>query len=108
MPAAHILTYARDLRGGGVERALLRMAAHWISAGRRVTLVLGDASGPLALELPSAVELVEVGDTSMWRLMGAVPSHVRVRRPDLIFCPGNHYTGVAAWTYPPAPFEIQA
>ncbi|MDB5694494.1 MAG: glycosyltransferase [Sphingomonas bacterium] len=98
MPAAHILTYARDLRGGGVERALLRLADGWTAAGRRVTLVLGDAGGPLATALPAAVEVVEIGDTSMRRLLGAVPLDVRARRPDLIFCPGNHYTSVAAWT----------
>ena len=33
MPAAHILTYARDLTGGGVERALLRLAGGWVAAG---------------------------------------------------------------------------
>ena len=39
--ARHILTYAQTLRGGGVERAMLRMAAGWLGEGRRVTLVLG-------------------------------------------------------------------
>ena len=97
MPADHILTFARDLTGGGVERALLRLADGWSAAGRRVTLVLGEAAGPLAGELSSAVEVVAVGG-GMRGLLNGVSQAVRGRRPDLIFCPGNHYTSVAAWT----------
>ena len=46
--AQHILTYADDLSGGGVERAQLRLARGWLAAGRRVTLVIGDPTGPRA------------------------------------------------------------
>lgn len=97
MPAAHILTYARDLRGGGVERALLRLAGGWAAAGRRVTLVLGAAAGPLAAEMPAGVGLIELGTSSMRALARAVPREVRARSPDLLFCAGNHYTSIAAW-----------
>ena len=38
--AQHILTCAQRLQGGGVERAMLRMAEGWLRAGRRVTLVI--------------------------------------------------------------------
>lgn len=96
MPAAHILAYARDLSGGGVERALLRLAGAW-SATRRVTLVLGSTQGPLAAELPAGLDPVDLGAPAMRRLARALPGLVRERRPDLIFCPGNHYTSTAAW-----------
>lgn len=85
--AGHVLSYADSLRGGGVERSLLRLAAGWIARGRRVTLVIGDPTGPLAAELPAGVELAR------GRLVRAVCATV----PDLIFCPGNHYTSRAAW-----------
>jgi glycosyltransferase involved in cell wall biosynthesis len=98
VPADHILSYARDLAGGGVERALLRLAGGWVDAGRRVTLVLGAAIGPLTADMPGGVELVEIGGGSMRRLARGLPAAVRDRRPDLLFCPGNHYTGIAAWT----------
>ncbi len=89
--ADHILTYARDLRGGGVERAQLRLIRGWIAAGRRVTLLLGSDQGPLAHELPQGVRIV----TGMrWRTL---PRLVRDAAPDVIFCPGNFYTGLAAW-----------
>ena len=39
--AKHFLGFAQTLRGGGVERAMLRLARAWVAKGRRVTLVLG-------------------------------------------------------------------
>ena len=90
--AQHILTYAEDLRGGGVERAQLRLARGWLAAGRRVTLAIEDISGPLAAELPEGLEIVTPS-----RLL-ALPNVVRRVAPDIIFCPGNFYTGIAAWT----------
>jgi len=90
--AQHILTYAEDLRGGGVERAQLRLARGWLAAGRRVTLAIEDISGPLAAELPDGLEIV-----SPFRLL-TLPNVVRRLSPDVIFCPGNFYTWSAAWT----------
>lgn len=97
MPAAHILAYARDLTGGGVERALLRLAGEW-AVTRRVTLVLGSAHGALRAELPPGVELIDLGAPTMARLFRDLPGQVRRSRPDMLFCPGNHYTSLAAWT----------
>jgi glycosyltransferase involved in cell wall biosynthesis len=90
--AHHILTYAKDLRGGGVERAQLRLARGWLAAGRRVTLAIENIDGPLAAELPEGLEIV--APSRLW----ALPNVVRRLTPDVIFCPGNFYTGIAAWT----------
>lgn len=90
--ARHILTYAEDLRGGGVERAQLRLARGWLAAGRRVTLAIEDIDGPLAAELPEGLEIIAPS-----RLL-ALPGVVRRLAPDVVFCPGNFYTGIAAWT----------
>jgi glycosyltransferase involved in cell wall biosynthesis len=96
--ARHILTYAQSWRGGGVERVQLRLLRDWVAAGRRVTLVIGDPNGPLAAELPDGVETIAIGSAGYRRLLTAVPRQVARLRPDLIFCPGNHYTSVAATT----------
>lgn len=94
--ARHILSYAQTLRGGGVERALLRMAEGWLAAGRCVTLVLGTRDGPLAAELPPQVDLVELGSDA-YRALLSLPRHVERLAPDIVFCPGNHYSAVAAF-----------
>ena len=98
--AASILAYAQTLKGGGVERVLLRLARNWGDLGRRVTLVIGEASGPLAAELPPDtspnIDVRVLGDAS-YRGLRAVAGIVGEVSPDLIFCPGNHYTGVALY-----------
>lgn len=94
---AHILTYAQRLQGGGVERAMLRMADGWLQAGRKVTLVLGSREGPLAAEIPEGISLIELG-SGEHKALFSLADHVRAVAPDVIFCPGNHYTGIAALT----------
>lgn len=97
-PAAfHILAYAQTLNGGGVERALLRLARGWNEMGRRVTLLIGDASGPLAAELPEGVDVHILGDPSLGALL-ALTGLVSALSPDIVFCPGNHYSALAALT----------
>ena len=91
-----ILTFAQSLQGGGVERAMLRLVRGWAAAGQRVTLVLGSSSGPLAAELPPGVDLIEL-NTSQFGLIRALPAIVSRVAPDIVFVPGNHYTGTAVW-----------
>ena len=96
-PAArHILTFAESLDGGGVERVQLRLAGAWLAAGRRVTLLLGSADGPLAAELPDGIEIVPLR-SSAYHALFAAPRHIAALGPDIIFCPGNYYTSIAAW-----------
>lgn len=96
MTAGHILTVARTLAGGG-ERVQLRLAAEWIAAGRRVTLLVGEAQGPLAAELPPGLELIELHDRRYVALAMRLPGIIRSAAPDILFCPGNYYTSAAAW-----------
>lgn len=98
--AGHILSFAQTLKGGGVERALLRLAGEWTGRGRRVSLVIGDAGGPLAAELPAGVGVLGGGGGGYGAMTRAAIGAVRTLHPDLIFCPGNHYTGAAALLRP--------
>ncbi|MET4896873.1 glycosyltransferase [Sphingomonadaceae bacterium jetA1] len=97
MPADHILTYALAMRGG-VEAALGRMLGGWIAQGRRVSLILGEASGSFQHSVPPGVETTMLGHQNYAGLAAALPGLVAQARPDIIFCPGNHYTAMAAWT----------
>lgn len=89
------MAFAETLQGGGVERALLRMAAGWLERGHRVTLVLGACEGPLAAELPAGIELIELGSPH-YPILLRLPGVVRRAAPDVLFCPGNYYTAAAA------------
>jgi glycosyltransferase involved in cell wall biosynthesis len=96
-PARHIMTFALSLRGGGVESAQLRLARGWLAAGRRVTLFIGSTQGPLAAEIPEGLEIIEQGTTGYLRTSWALPAAIRRAAPDILFCPGNFYTSMAAW-----------
>ena len=96
MAATHILTFAQDLAGGGVERAQLRLARGWLAAGRRVTLAIGDVSGPLAAEIPPGLEIVRLPNRR-YLTQARIVDWARAHDPDVIFCGGSHYTLVAAW-----------
>lgn len=93
--ARHILSLAQTLNGGGVERVLLRLTGQWAARGRHVTLVIGDASGPLADELAPGVRVLP-GGGGYATLAVAAARACRAESPDLIFCPGNHYTAAVA------------
>ncbi|MGE7205035.1 glycosyltransferase [Sphingomonas sp. NPDC019816] len=96
MPADHILTYALTM-SGGVEAALGRMLRGWVDQGRRVTLVLGEEGGAFQNGVPRGVEIVKLGHDHYVGMGAALPLLIDHVRPDLIFCPGNHYTSMAAW-----------
>jgi glycosyltransferase involved in cell wall biosynthesis len=96
-PASHILTFAQTLDGGGVEKTLLRLAGEWVATGRRVTVIVGDVAGPLMRDVPEGVDLLKVGTKTMVG-MSAIARLTAEIDPDVLFCPGNHYTALAAWT----------
>lgn len=93
--ALHIATFVQNLQGGGVERAMLRLAEGWIARGHRVTMIAGSPTGPLADEIPPGMTIVDLGDPRHKALL-ALADQVRTLRPDVLFCPGNYYTGAAA------------
>ncbi len=90
-----ILAFAQSLHRGGVERALLRLVQGWVAAGQRVTLVLDSADGPDG-RIPDEVELIK-HDGSYLEMARILPGAVRRVQPDVVFCPGNHYSSAAAW-----------
>lgn len=107
-PVQHILSFAQSLQGGGVERVLLRLADGWVRRGRRVTLLIGNTDGPLADELPDGVTLRPGGGGGYAALARAAAGAAGELAPDLIFCPGNHYSAVALAARPFARASVVA
>ncbi len=65
----HIAIYIYGPSGGGATRRTLTLAGGFAQRGHRVDLVVVDAEGPLAGELPEGVRLV-VLDSALIRLAG--------------------------------------
>lgn len=75
---------------------MLRLVRGWSDLGRRVTLVVGDARDGLVRDLPAGVETRVLGARSMLGMSGMARLIDEVG-PDILFCPGNHYSALAAW-----------
>lgn len=86
---------------GGVERVGLRLAESWVAAGHQVIVALGRAEGhgqvlPAGITCRSYPQPVSTARwetpwmmLTLWRLL-------RAEQVDVLFCPGNTYTVVAA------------
>lgn len=63
-PQPHIAFYLSDLNPGGVQHAVLRIAAGIASTGCRVSLLVCRMGGKLQAALPASIECVELAATS--------------------------------------------
>jgi glycosyltransferase involved in cell wall biosynthesis len=75
--APDVLILLHDLRGGGAERAMLRLAGGMAAAGRRVHLLLVSAQGDYLSEIPASVTMSHLGGGSVF---GAIPAIARALR----------------------------
>jgi glycosyltransferase involved in cell wall biosynthesis len=76
--AKRLFLFAPNLNGGGAERVLARLAAHWAGQGREVTLVTLAAASPEDFPLPPQVRRVGLGLTAdSGGLLGAVRNNLR-------------------------------
>jgi len=119
----HIAIYIYGPSGGGATRRTLTLAGGFAKAGYRVDLVVVDAEGPLAGNLPDGVRLV-VLDSALLRLEGHLKKRKRRRRikassfalarylwrerPDVLLSAANHVhlTAVIAARLSLAPVRV--
>ena len=97
----HIAIYIYGPSGGGATRRTLALAGGFASCGHRVDLVVVDAGGPLAGDLPKGVRLL-VLDSALIRLAGrkrrrrikassiALARYLWRERPDVLLSAANH------------------
>jgi glycosyltransferase involved in cell wall biosynthesis len=84
-----------DLRGGGAERAMLRLAKGLTEAGHKVELVLVQAAGDYLDKVPAGVERVVLGAKSVAAALLPLSSHIKARRPKAILAALTHMNLVA-------------
>jgi len=115
----HIAIYIYGPSGGGATRRTLTLAGGFAKRGHRVDLVVVDAEGPLAGDLPEGVRLVAL-DSALIRLAGrkrrrrikassfALARYLRRERPDVLLSAANHVhlTAVIAVRLSRAPVRV--
>jgi glycosyltransferase involved in cell wall biosynthesis len=104
-PDVALITY--DLRGSGVVRNALRIAARAVQAGLKVELWVVRASGSMAGDVPKGVPLVELGrgpaaqrEMDSLRHVRTIRHALRERKPAVFMSAGNqmHIFASMAWS----------
>jgi glycosyltransferase involved in cell wall biosynthesis len=79
-----------DLRGGGAERACLRLARGLVASGRQVELVLVRGEGAYLSEVPAGVRLTELNRPRVSQAIWALARHFRRTRPKVVLSALTH------------------
>jgi len=87
---AGIAMVLHDLRGGGAERACLRLAGGMAAAGRAVNLILVKGEGAYLKDVPGDVNLTVLDCPRVWRAIPALAAHFRRTRPQAVLSALTH------------------
>ncbi|HEY7978834.1 MAG TPA: glycosyltransferase [Rhizomicrobium sp.] len=106
--AGHIAIVLHDLRGGGAERAVLRLARGMVAAGRQVELILVRGDGAYLDEIPPGVGLKVLGRPRVSQSIGALAKHFRRTGPRAVLSALTHMNlaTVAATRLSRMPFRL--
>lgn len=88
--AGGIALVLHDLRGGGAERACLRLAGGMVAAGRAVDLVLVKGEGAYLKDVPAGVNLTVLDRPRVFHAIPALAAHIRRTRPAAVLSALTH------------------
>lgn len=87
--------FTADLRGGGAERAMVKLAGGIARRGYPVDLVLSRARGRYLSEIPGSVRIVDLGASRVLSSLPALVRYLRRERPFAMVTSLNHVNIVA-------------
>ncbi len=86
----HIALFMPTLGGGGAERVSMTLAASFVKAGCRVSLVVASSAGTLSDQIPVGVELVDLSAGRVSRSVLLLAKWLRKVRPDVLLASQSH------------------
>lgn len=92
-----ITLFVPSLNGGGAERVMVNLARGFTARGHRVDLVLGKAEGPYLADVPSEVDVVNLGVSRTLHSLVPLARYFRRTRPNVVMSTLNHANLVAIW-----------
>lgn len=92
-----IALFLPDLGGGGAERVTLTLAEGLAERGYPLDLVVAEARGALANEVPTAVRLIDLGAPKVVASLPALVAYLRRCRPRVMLSALSHANCVALW-----------
>jgi glycosyltransferase involved in cell wall biosynthesis len=85
------------LRGGGAERATVKLAAGLHEAGVHTQLVVAENGGVLRREVPAGLEIVDLGTSRVAAGLPALARYLRAVKPHTLLSVMVHANVIAAW-----------
>lgn len=92
-----ITFFSPNLAGGGAERIIAILAAHFSEEKYDVDLVLASATGPYLANIPDSVRII---DLKCKRVLFSLPrliKYLKVERPNILFTSQMHSSTIALW-----------
>jgi len=94
---SHVALFFPSFRGGGAERAMIKLAAGFVDRGLAIELVVASAEGSYLGEVPNAVRLVDLGARRVLVSLPCLIRYLRSERPVLLFSAMWRANLVALW-----------
>lgn len=85
-----IAFFVPSLFGGGAERVMLTLAIGFAEKGMSVDLVLAKAFGPLLANVPSTINVVDLGQSRVIRSVPRLAAYLRRHRPQALLSAMEH------------------
>lgn len=89
--------FVPSMRGGGAERAMLKLATALAEDGVRLDLVLARAEGPYLSAVPDGVPVVDLGAPRVLAALPALARYLRRARPPVLLSTLDYANIVAVW-----------
>lgn len=89
--------FISHMRGGGAQRATLKLAGGIAERGYAVDLVLAKAEGPFLSELPESVRLVDLKASRVLASTSALARYLKRERPTAMLSALDYVNIVALW-----------
>ncbi len=88
--------FVPSMRGGGAERAMLRLASELVRTGVAVDLVLARAEGPYLDDVPPDLPVVDLGASRVLAALPRLAAYLRRARPSTLLSSIDYANIVAA------------
>lgn len=96
-PGRDLAIFVPSMRGGGAERAMLKLAIALADSGVSLDLVLAKAEGPYLENIPADLSVVDLNASRMIASLPRLVAYLRRARPAVLLSSLDYANIVAAW-----------
>ncbi len=92
-----ITFFSPNLAGGGAERIIAILAAHFSEKKYDVDLVLANATGPYLVSIPDSVRIIDLQCKRVFFSLPGLIKYLKVEQPNVLFTSQMHSSTIALW-----------